>query len=83
MFGGHGKSVVVVAILLASAYSVSDEWHQSMVPQRTPELNDLLLDFFGAALAALLASRLLSGMVDRRKVPEKTSARAGRKDSRI
>ncbi|HEB12201.1 MAG TPA: hypothetical protein ENI11_00805 [Actinobacteria bacterium] len=65
----NGKSVVVVAILLASAYSVSDEWHQSMVPQRTPELYDLLLDFFGAALAALLASRLLSGSVGRGQNP--------------
>ena len=34
---------------LASLYGVSDEWHQSFVPGRTPEVSDWAADTFGAA----------------------------------
>ncbi len=64
-------TIFIVAILLSIGYGFSDEWHQSMVPQRTPELNDLLLDFFGAMLGALMAQRFLSGLISQRQRPEK------------
>ena len=40
------------AVLLAVAYGVTDEWHQSFIPGRTPELRDLFADAFGSAVGA-------------------------------
>ncbi len=40
------------AILLAVGYGITDEWHQSFVPGRTPELRDLVADAFGSAFGA-------------------------------
>lgn len=41
-----------LAILLASAYGASDEWHQRFVPNRTCEPADWLADTLGASAAA-------------------------------
>ena len=40
------------AVLLAVGYGVTDEWHQSFVPGRTPELRDLLADAVGSTFGA-------------------------------
>lgn len=52
-----------VALVLSSAYAISDEFHQSYVPLRTPDPIDWLVDTAGAALAVsvgwLLARRRL------------------------
>ena len=54
--GGLGRSVrptlAVVAVVAASAYGVTDEFHQSFVPGRDPSGWDLLADTVGAALGA-------------------------------
>ena len=42
----------VLAVLLASAYGVSDEFHQSFVPHRTADVADWFADTVGAALGA-------------------------------
>ena len=42
------------ALLIAAAYSLTDEFHQSFVPSRGPSIYDSLLDTVGAS-AALLA----------------------------
>jgi VanZ family protein len=42
----------VLAVLICTAYGVSDEWHQSFVPQRHSSAADVVKDFGGAALAA-------------------------------
>lgn len=42
----------VLAVLLASAYGLSDEFHQSFVPGRTPDVFDWLVDTVAAATAA-------------------------------
>jgi VanZ family protein len=44
-----------LALLVASAYGITDEWHQSFVPLRTPDPLDWLVDTAGAAIAVLLA----------------------------
>lgn len=44
-----------LAAAIASAYGVTDEWHQSFVPGRTADLADLQADAIGAALGAALA----------------------------
>ncbi|MBM3859920.1 MAG: hypothetical protein FJ395_09755 [Verrucomicrobia bacterium] len=41
---------VVLAILLASAYGISDEWHQSFVPNRQAGLDDCAANAIGAGL---------------------------------
>jgi VanZ family protein len=41
-------------VVLATLYGVSDEFHQSFVPGRTPDVHDVLADFSGAAIAVTL-----------------------------
>lgn len=47
--------LALVAWVLATLYGVSDEWHQSFVPGRTPDVADVLADAVGAALAVGVA----------------------------
>ncbi len=53
--GGRLRGVTwgraMAAILVATAYGVSDEFHQSFVPGRTPDILDVAADSVGAALA--------------------------------
>ena len=46
-----------IAIVVALAYAVSDEWHQSFVPGRTATPVDVAIDAIGIGLAALTAGR--------------------------
>ena len=41
---------VVLAIICAFVYGISDEFHQSFVPGRTAEFRDVIADFCGAAV---------------------------------
>lgn len=43
---------------LAVVYGLTDEWHQSFVPERTPAVDDLVADAAGAAVAVLAGSWL-------------------------
>ena len=45
---------VWLATSIASLYGISDEFHQSFVPGRTPDVVDWLADTSGALLAVLL-----------------------------
>ena len=47
---------VIVAGVIASAYGVFDEWHQSFVPGRYASLTDVTLDVAGAVLGIWLAA---------------------------
>lgn len=42
----------MLAVLLATLYGVSDEFHQRFVPGRTPDVADIVADARGAAIAA-------------------------------
>jgi VanZ family protein len=42
-------------VLICVLYGLTDEWHQSYVPMRSPDPLDLLHDAIGAASAGLLA----------------------------
>lgn len=65
---GGGWRPVLLAILIASLYGVSDEFHQSFVPGRVPDPADWALDTIGAAtgaLAAMAAVRLAKRRAER------------------
>lgn len=59
----------VLAVVIASAYAVTDEFHQSFVPMRTPDPADWLVDTAGAVAGALSARALDARLV--RKTAEK------------
>jgi VanZ family protein len=46
-----------LAVLLATAYGVSDEWHQSFIPERDSSTADVAKDFGGAVFGALAYGR--------------------------
>jgi VanZ family protein len=62
--GWSATRALLVAILLATLYGVTDEFHQSFVPNRTPDSKDLLVDFLGATAGALAAMRFLDWRFD-------------------
>ena len=44
---------LVLAVVLTSAYGVTDEWHQRFTPGRDPSVLDWVADTLGALLAVL------------------------------
>jgi VanZ family protein len=50
-WSGVTAAVLAGAWTIAVVYGVTDEFHQSFVPNRTPELRDLRSDAIGALLA--------------------------------
>jgi VanZ family protein len=46
------------ATISGSLYGVFDEFHQSLVPRRTPDLADVLIDVVGVAIGVALAAAL-------------------------
>jgi VanZ family protein len=48
------SKAALLGILLVSAYGAFDEWHQSWVPSRNPDVMDWATDTFAAALAAAI-----------------------------
>jgi VanZ family protein len=51
------KKAAVLALAICFVYAISDEYHQSFVPGRSPEASDVGIDTAGAALATLLILR--------------------------
>jgi VanZ family protein len=56
-FGWSAGRVFAVAVVIATLYGMTDEFHQSFVPSRDADPFDLLVDFLGAVAgsAAILA----------------------------
>lgn len=48
--GVKKEKAMWVAVLMAFIYGVTDEFHQSFTPGRTPTLRDILIDTTGAAI---------------------------------
>jgi VanZ family protein len=61
-----GRRAALLAVVIASAYAVTDEFHQSFVPLRTPDPVDWLVDTIGAAAGAL-GARALEARVGRKQ----------------
>lgn len=51
-------AAAALAVALGTAWAVSDEWHQSFVPNRDSSAADVAKDFGGCTLAALVHLRL-------------------------
>jgi VanZ family protein len=51
--GVSSHATFAAAILLASAYGATDEYHQLSVPSRSADLQDWVVDILGASLGAL------------------------------
>ncbi|MBM3222336.1 MAG: VanZ family protein [Candidatus Tectomicrobia bacterium] len=52
------RCIALWSILVSIAYGVTDEWHQSFVPQRSADFADLAADSVGALIAVWLWSRV-------------------------
>ncbi|MGJ8649120.1 MAG: VanZ family protein [Opitutaceae bacterium] len=50
----RGWKGALIAALLTSAYGASDEFHQSMTPERSVEFADWIADTIGAAVAVVV-----------------------------
>lgn len=68
-FGLEGPQRWLVAFGLTVLYGVSDEWHQSFVPGRTPDVLDIVIDALGAACGLYAAQWASSQWNDRQSPP--------------
>ena len=50
---------LLFAVALSTLYGVTDEWHQSFVPNRNVDAKDVLVDFLGAVAGTLAMLRLI------------------------
>jgi VanZ family protein len=60
LFGERLPLPVVVGLTAAivSVYGASDEWHQSFVPMRSPDILDWMVDTLGGSAAAVVCALL-------------------------
>ena len=55
--GRYSTRGVLVAALCTLMFAVSDEWHQSFVPDRNGTVQDVLIDSLGVLVAAVFVLR--------------------------
>jgi VanZ family protein len=68
-FGIAGRwTSTALAVIVASAFGVVDEWHQQYIPGRSTEYADWQADTLGAATGALAY-----GLFSRRRVPSSST----------
>jgi len=51
---GDNKKIMILAIILAFLYGISDEIHQLFVPGRCFAFSDMMLDLFGILIASFI-----------------------------
>ena len=56
----QSMALLILSVLSASAYGISDEIHQYFVPSRTADIVDVLADVAGSVLGAVTAQRFLN-----------------------
>jgi VanZ family protein len=57
---GRRDIAAAAALIVASLYGMSDEFHQHFVPTRTPDVMDWGVDTLGAACGILIAATTLA-----------------------
>ena len=55
------------AVFIGFLYASTDEFHQTFVPGRSGEIRDILIDTFGVLLGALIVTRLIPSLLQRRQ----------------
>ena len=55
------------AVFIGFLYASTDEFHQTFVPGRSGEIRDILIDTFGVLLGALIVTRLIPSLLQRRR----------------
>jgi VanZ family protein len=68
---GHGRAVAL-AVLVASVYGVTDEFHQAFVPGRVPDVADWGMDTLGALTGAVLMLAVLRALARLRDAAPRT-----------
>lgn len=69
-------------VLFCVLYGATDEWHQSFVPNRSPDLHDLQHDAIGAAAAAFLVLVILRISQNNLSRSKNYTPEAGRRTAR-
>jgi VanZ family protein len=54
------RRAIVLAMVLGTLYGITDEFHQSFTPGRTPDWHDVAADAAGSLLGALAAAKLMT-----------------------
>lgn len=57
---GLRKYLLLITMIIAVSYGVSDELHQYYVPGRVASIGDVIADSFGALLGSFVAARVSS-----------------------
>ena len=52
--GARNLAAIITSGFLTLAYAASDEYHQSFVPGRGAEVHDVIIDFTGAVIVAII-----------------------------
>jgi VanZ family protein len=74
---GSGWRTIAVAAAIGAFYGLTDEFHQSFVPGRTPSSADWLIDVAGAASGAAIVVLSARGAARRRPRDQDSEPRAG------
>lgn len=53
------RNVLLLSIVLATCYGITDEYHQGYVPGRFAGIGDVVADFIGAAAGAVFIKAIL------------------------
>ncbi|HCR36426.1 hypothetical protein A2130_02115 [Candidatus Woesebacteria bacterium GWC2_33_12] len=48
------KKALIISIIIAGLYGLTDEIHQSFTPGREPRIRDVAIDTFGASLGSVI-----------------------------
>ena len=65
--GTSNKYLIIYSILFAFAYAISDEVHQLLVPGRSGEIKDIVIDTAGATCGVMIFKSLVNVKNRRRK----------------
>lgn len=62
----NSKTVIALSLCFCSLYGLSDEWHQSFVPDREADFLDWVADTLGASIA-LITIQLLNKRLNKER----------------
>ncbi len=80
-FGLDGRRRWLLAFGLTVLYGLSDEWHQSFVPGRQPDVLDVMVDALGAICGLVAAEWTQRRMGSTVEVPVPTTGESPRRNS--